>query len=138
MAANRENIRRYLREFNFSKLFIEELGWDYHRTRPLEILLDENAYILNSIAQKRGMVVFQCDSNEDNKVPISTVRRKIERKAAKSAHEHIIIYTDKENTIQIWQWVKREKGKPIACRDHTLYSHQTGDSSTSCLSKCLS
>jgi len=127
MAANRENIRRYLREFNFSKLFIEELGWDYHRTRPLEILLDENAYILNSIAQKRGMVVFHCDSNEDNKIPISTVRRKIERKAAKSAHEHIIIYTDKENTIQIWQWVKREKGKPIACRYHTLYSHQTGE-----------
>ena len=30
--------------------------------------------------------------------------------------------------MQIWQWVKREPGKPAACREHTYRKSQTGDS----------
>ena len=39
-----------------------------------------------------------------------------------------IIYTDNSNTIQIWQWVKRETGKPTACREHAYHVNQPGDS----------
>ena len=28
---------------------------------------------------------------------------------------------------QIWQWVKREAGKPLACREHTYHRDQPGD-----------
>ena len=54
-------------------------------------------------------------------------RRKIEHQVAKAAHEHIIIFTDAGKTTQIWQWVKREPGKPVACREHTLSQGPTGD-----------
>ena len=47
----------------------------------------------------------------------NTARRKIERQVARSVHEHLIIYTDRSNTTQIWQWVKREPGKPEQCRE---------------------
>jgi hypothetical protein len=30
-------------------------------------------------------------------------------------------------TTQIWQWVKRESGKPAACREHTYHYSQSGD-----------
>jgi hypothetical protein len=41
------------------------------------------------------------------------MRRKIEKQVA-TCHEHIIIFTNPENSTQIWQWVKREPGKPAA------------------------
>ena len=55
-------------------------------------------------------------------------RRKIQREAAKSVLEHLIIYTDTEQTTQIWQWVKREPGKPLACREHRYDRGQPGES----------
>jgi hypothetical protein len=60
-------------------------------------------------------------------MPDYAQRRKIEHQVAKAAHEHLIIFTDPGNTTQIWQWVKREPGKPTACREHTYHSSQPGD-----------
>ena len=31
------------------------------------------------------------------------------------------------NETQVWQWVKREPGKPAACREHVFHRSQTGD-----------
>ena len=55
------------------------------------------------------------------------MRRKIESQVAKSAFEHMIIFVDQERTVQIWQWVKRESGKPAACREQAFYKGQPGD-----------
>ena len=54
----------------------------------------------------------------DGRIPDYATRRKIQKQVAKSVHEHFIIYTDAEKTTDIWQWVKREQGKPDACREH--------------------
>ena len=59
-------------------------------------------------------------------MPDHSLRRKIEHQVAKSAHEHLIVFTDAKTT-QIWQWVKREPGKPAACREHTYRHSQPGD-----------
>ena len=118
--------RQYLKDFNFKSLFVEELGWDHHTSR-LEVSVDGQSYLLTSIAQKRGMVAFTCSSSDENLIPSYPVRRKIESHVAKSIHEHLIIYTDKTKTIQVWQWVKREAGKPTQCREHSYYHTQPGD-----------
>jgi hypothetical protein len=119
-------IREPLRAFDFNKLFIEELGWDRH-TSHLDVPVDGQVFTLNAVAQKRGMVVYVCDPLPDGSTPDHATRRKVERQVSKSVLEHLILYVDKQKTAQVWQWVKREAGKPTACREHTYHRNQPGD-----------
>ena len=125
---NRQETRQYLKESDFENLF-NKLGWDNH-TQTLNVRVDETEYQLTAIAQKRGMVVFECPATEtDGRIPDHTTRRKIHKQVAKSVHEHFIIYTDAEKTTDVWQWVKREQGKPDACREHRYNrDEQSGES----------
>ena len=59
--------------------------------------------------------------------PTTTCAGKIERQVAKLAHEHIIIYTDAAKTVQKWQWVRRDPGRPLACREVGFDKGQTGE-----------
>ena len=129
MQTDRQEISQYLEESDFENLFTQELGWDRH-TQTLNITVDETAYHLTAIAQKRGMVVFECPATgTDRRIPDYATRRKIQKQVAKSAHEHFIIYTDTEKTTDVWQWVKREQGKPDACREHRYNrNEQSGES----------
>jgi hypothetical protein len=118
--------REYVKSFNFTKLFIEELGWDRHTNR-LDVPVDGQVFNLTGVAQKKGMVAFSCEPRADGQIPDHATRRKIERQVSKSVHEHLILYLDKDRTTQIWQWVKREPEKPTACREHTYHRSQSGD-----------
>jgi len=119
-------IRQHLRAFDFKKLFIEELGWDHHKAR-LDIVVEGQTSILNAVAQKRGFQVFACESDASSRIPDHAARRKIEKEVTKSAHEHLIIYFDAPRTTQVWQWVKREPGRPSQSREHTYHRDQKGD-----------
>ncbi|MBZ5672598.1 MAG: Eco57I restriction-modification methylase domain-containing protein [Acidobacteriia bacterium] len=126
MSLNLSTVRQYLRGFEFKKLFIEELGWDHYKAR-LDIPVEGQPFILNAVAQKRGFQVFVCESETSAHIPDHATRGKIETQATKSAHEHIVIYIDAAKTTQVWQWVKREPGKPTARREHTYHRDQPGD-----------
>ena len=68
------------------------------------------------------MVVYTCaPSTGTETLPERLLRRKVERQVAKSTHEHVIIFVDADRTTQIWQWIRREPGKPAACREHTIH-----------------
>jgi hypothetical protein len=126
MPLNLERTRRLLRGFDFKTLFIEELGWD-HYTSILDIPVDGQNFTLSAIAEKRGIVVFVCGPASNGSMPDYSIRRKIERQVTKSHHEHLIIYLNADKTRQVWQWVKRQSGKPAQCREHTYYANQSGD-----------
>jgi len=126
MPLNINRVRELLKEFDFVALFREELGWDTHSAH-VEIQLDGQPQKLQAVAQKRGMVALRCPTPAGGHLPEYSVRRKIEQQVAKAAHEHLIIFTDAGQTTQIWQWVKREPGKPAACREHTFHKSQNGD-----------
>ena len=111
---------------NLRALFIEELGWDRHPT-ALQITLDSTVLTLPVLAQKRGMVAYECPTADGERLPDYARRRKIEHQVAKFAHEHLIVFTDAQLETQIWQWVKREPSKPAACREHTFHRSQPGD-----------
>ncbi|MCF8120618.1 MAG: Eco57I restriction-modification methylase domain-containing protein [Deltaproteobacteria bacterium] len=121
-----DRVRKLLKDFDFHSLFIEELGWDHHDAR-LEIILGERTIKLEALAEKRGMVAYLCPAAPDETLPDHAARRKIEHQVSKRAHEHLIIFTDANHTTQVWQWVKREPGKPLACREHTFHQTQPGD-----------
>ncbi len=130
MRVNMRETHQYLKEANFEPLFREALGWDYC-TQTLPVRVDDTEWTLTAIAQKRGMVVFECPATEaaDGRIPDYGTRRKIQKQAAASAHEHFIIYTSTDKTTQLWQYVKRQQGKPEACREHRYNTKEhTGES----------
>jgi hypothetical protein len=118
--------RRYLKDFDHHTLFIEELGWDHHR-QELVAPVDGQEFRLQAIAHKRGLVAFRCAPAPDGRIPPYALRRKIETQVAKSVNQHLIIYSDAGQTQQVWQWVRREAGRPTAAREQTFYRDQTGE-----------
>ena len=40
--------------------------------------------------------------------------------------EHLIVFVDPRRGAQVWQWVKREAGKPAACRETAFVAGQSG------------
>src|SRR4051812_7128597 len=107
---NTERARRCLKEFDFRTLFVHELGWDRHSTN-LTVAANGKTYDLRALAEKRGFQVFECPAGSPGSVPDYATRGRIERQVAKSAHEHIVIYTDAGKSVQKWQWVRRELGR---------------------------
>ncbi len=122
---NTSAVRRYLKEGNFPDLFIEELGWDHH-SAVLSVAVDGKEHTLQAIAEKRGLVAYLCPTSAGERLPEYAIRRKIEQQVAKTVREHVIVFIDSDKTTQIWQWVKREPGKPAACREHHFHVAQAG------------
>ena len=127
MNINRNRARQLLNDFDLETLFTQELGWDHH-TQTLPIQINDTEYLLTACAEKRGMVAFSYAAPSADAIPDHPMRRRIERQVARSVHEHFIIYTDSSNTSQIWQWVKREPGKPEQCRELSYHpTRQEGE-----------
>lgn len=126
MTASRNNIHERLVAFDFKGLFTQELNWNHFQTRDLEVSVDGCAYTLVPVAQ-RIMAVYECVPDTDVNFPKYTIRRKIDAQVSKLSREHIIIFHDQAKTVQIWQWVKKEAGKPSACREQAFYTGQSGE-----------
>ncbi len=118
-------VRSWLKEAQFQWLFTQGLGWDHH-TLHLEVALNGCSYRLSAFAQKRGVVAFLCES-PDGGIPDYGTRGKIEKQVARSVREHLIVFVDGDRAHQVWQWVKREAGKPTARREHSFHRSQSGD-----------
>ncbi|CAN5616952.1 hypothetical protein BH23CHL2_BH23CHL2_12460 [soil metagenome] len=126
MTVNPERIRQRLQDFDLPGLFIEELGWDYHRETLRNIALDGHEFDIQAIAEKRGYVAFRCGPWPDGQIPNDQDRKKIERQVRKQKHEHAIIFTDAGETELVWQWVKYQHGKPPQSREQRFQRGQTG------------
>ena len=127
MQIQAQELRPYLQSFDFPNLLVEGLGWNHYRVESVGVQVDGHDYILEPTAEKSGFVVYVCGPDADGSVPAYPVRRKIERQVAKLAYEHLVIFIDTSRTLQVWQWVKREPGKPDTCREQTYHAGQTGE-----------
>ena len=72
----------------------------------------------HAVAEKRGVVVLVADS-----IPEYGVRVKLDRLIAKDHFEHLIVFADKAQKRQVWQWVRKESGKPTAVRTYHFSSN---------------
>jgi hypothetical protein len=127
MSPDKGRVQHYLKAFDFSTLFREELGWDTLKEAPLALPVDGQLYTLYPLVQKRGFKVYLCSPTAEGQLPTSSVMRQIERELTKHAYEHLVIYTDAAKEQQAWQWVKREPGKPSASRLYRLHTGQSGE-----------
>ena len=127
MQADIGQLRPYLQSFDFRSLLVEGLGWNHYEAESIQIPLEGHEYTLEPVAEKASFVVYVCGADADGLVPSYPIRRRIERQVAKLTFEHMIIFVDAEHTLQVWQWVRRESGKPEACREQQYRSGQQGD-----------
>ena len=127
MPVSIEELRPHLQAFDFPRLFVESLGWNHYQAEPVAVLVNDHEYSLAPVAEKAGFAVYECDSNVDNNIPQYPIRRKIESEVAKRTFEHLIIFTDPGRKAQVWQWVKRETGKPTVCQEIPFVAGQSGD-----------
>jgi hypothetical protein len=121
MDFNAGKARKLLAQFDFAKLFIEELGWDRHGV-DLSIPVAGVTFALRAVAEKRGMVAWICQAPAGQQIPDRAGRKKIETQVAKTTLEHLIIFTDAERLEQIWCWARREVGKPASVPEHFWYA----------------
>ena len=135
-------VRKCLKSFDFQTLFREHLGWDNHQA-CLDIPVDGDTVRLSAVAQKRGFVAYVCWGEKSGTgvppverehgqdahatIPDRATRLKIDHQVTKSAREHFVIYSDQGAGRQVWHWVRREPGKPLASRDHRFDITQSGD-----------
>jgi RNA polymerase sigma factor (sigma-70 family) len=93
--------RACLERSDFRTLFREELGWDNQTLRkPVEVL--GITYQLTAIAEKRGLVAFECSPGPDGRIPSAAVRHSIEQGAAAAAYEHLLIFVNRARTEHLW------------------------------------
>jgi hypothetical protein len=112
-------VRDCLRRRDFRTLFREYLGWD-HDSGELAVEITGKAFALMAVAQKRGFRILHCPQ-----IPTRPVRIKIDNKITAAAYEHLIIFTHGDE--QIWQWTRREPGRPAASRSFTIAPGQSGE-----------
>ena len=125
MAVDIQELRPYLQAFDFTGLFVEGLGWNHYQAAAESVPVDGRYYTITPVAEKKGFVVYECDSGVDNNIPQYPVRRKIERQVAKRAFEHLIVFVDPGHKAQVWQWVGREQWQGAACREYPFTGGQT-------------
>ena len=126
MPVSVEELRPDLLAFDFSRLFVEGLGWGRYVSDPFVVTVDDRDYTIKPIAEKAGFAVYECMPGQGADIPQYPIRRKIESQIAKRNFEHLIVFVDPDRTVQKWQWVKREAGKPLACREQDFYAGQSG------------
>ena len=124
MPASKQVVKNRVRDFEFRKLFVQELGWDKPGA-PVSVPHDGREYLFAPVAQKRGMQVFECTAPGGESVPDRPTRLRLERKLSASAYEHVVVFTDAARTQQVWLWVKREAGSADRPREED-YSHGDG------------
>lgn len=123
MQYDHEEIRGYLKESEFEDLFTQVLGWDNH-FQTLHFVVDDTEYQITAVAQKRGVAIFHCPATTEGCIPERKFREKIHREVSKTSHENLIIYTDTEQTSQIWQWGSRDQDKTIRRREESYNTLQ--------------
>jgi len=128
MAMNLQNTRLALQNFDFTRLFIEELGWSNPvDQRPVLMQLDSVTYLRREVAQLSGVVVFEIEPTDgDRRIPDARTRAAIHKEIAAARHENLLIFVDGQRSQSLWYWVKREGGKSYP-RDHIFMRGQSGD-----------
>ena len=110
------------------ELLFNELGWDHASLRPQDVAVSGEHFALQALAQKRGVMVFLCSPGRDGAIPPRAILLKIEKEAARIAHEHLLVFANADKSMLTWLWVLRVPGQPAATRTHTWHKGQSGES----------
>jgi len=114
-------LSEYLAQHDFTKLFLEELGWD-RSSGAIDVEVAKRHLRFEAVAQKRRFQVLHCTT--DRRVLLNRLLlRRAQRQISKAAHEHILIYSCNKPPKQVWQWaVRLADGGKLRHREHPFFS----------------
>lgn len=115
MTASADRINALIRKRAFNELFVEELGWDQPKIRPIEISLDSEKYTFEPIAEKEGFNVLATLTTTDHHT-----RQRLHRAISQRTAEHFAIYGT--GNAQYWQWTELRAGRPPRFITHEWHS----------------
>ncbi len=127
MTIDAAQFQKLLNEFQLSRLFVNELGWDNPNLRDQPVLVNGHTFTLTHVAHKRGVAVFMCSPDALGSVPPRATLLKIEKEATKLSYEHLLIFVDSSQKVMTWLWVARVPGQPAATRTHTWHKGTSGE-----------
>jgi hypothetical protein len=123
---NFSRLRDLLQQFDFHRLFVEELGWSQPTSRQLVPMTVKGASCARrQISQLSGVAVFEITA-DDGKIPDAKTRAAIHKENSGLHHENLLIFLDAARTQSLWYWVKRQDSKNLP-RDHFYIKGQPGD-----------
>jgi hypothetical protein len=118
--------RDLLQNFDFGRVFIQELGWSQPTNRhPVPLPIDGTHFERREIAELGGVVVFEITSADGN-IPNAKIRAALHKQISQQYHENLLIFVDEHRTQSLWYWVKREGSKRYP-REHHYFRGQPGD-----------
>jgi hypothetical protein len=129
MSLNVSHTRELLQNFDFARLFIEELGWSNPPsrqpvTRQLSTKSHQLTYNLIPIAQLAGVMILEAKCGDG--IPDAKTRAAIQKQVSEQHIENLLIFVDSARSQSLWYWVKREDNKTHP-RDHLYVKGQPGD-----------
>lgn len=127
MTIDAARFQSLLNDFQLGRLFVNLLGWENPTLRPQHVPLDGHTFVLTQIAHKRGVSIFQCSPDANGAIPPRATLLKLEKEAAKLAYEHLLIFSDAQQSALTWLWVSRLPGQPVAIRTHSWRRGASGE-----------
>ena len=126
MPLNLNKARQCLGNFEFSKLFIEELGWSQPSSRQTSsVVVKDRRFACRPLAQLAGVVVLEIET-DDGAIADAQLRKAVHKEVSAHTHENVLIFIDRQRSQSLWYWAKRQDGK-ILPRDHIFMRGQPGD-----------
>jgi len=89
--------RKCLADFDFSKLFIEELGWSQPVSWPVSMTVKDANFTRQQIAQLAGVAVLKIAS-KNGQIPDAKTRSALHKEISSLHHENLLIFVDERRT----------------------------------------
>ncbi len=126
MALDLNRARQHLGDFNFSDLFVGELGWSHPKHKKAVSFSVKDAEVSRlPIAELAGVMVFEIMS-ADGTIPDAKTRALVHGEISAHHHENVLIFLDAQRSRSLWYWAKRQERKKFP-RDHIFIRGQSGD-----------
>ncbi len=123
---NLQNARKLLQQFDFTRLFVDELGWSNpSSSKTGSMMVKGIACNRREVAQLSGVVVIEVYT-DDGVIPDAAGRTAIHKEIAKLHHENVLVFVDAKRSQSLWYWAKREDRKLLP-RTHIYVHGQSGD-----------
>ncbi len=110
------DISAYLIKRDLQGLFLDLLGWDQPGISSLSVELDDVAFIVRPVAQKRGLHVLEIVTGPD--VPTADIQHRIDAEIAQSVPERLLVFSGPSR--QVWRWPSPRKSGGVRLVAHEI------------------
>lgn len=128
MRIDRQSARTNIARADFKRLFLEDLGWDRASETHRVAIGDDVTVSVTAVAEKRSFKAFVAQAPQAIDSFSAAQRRTIRDRLTPLARENMIVFLSADGSSQVWQWTRRDIGKPIALREHHYAVGQSGES----------